>query len=193
MQRLFVTFSILALLAFSAGCAEMTTPFGLTAAGGKPVSQSVLLGVPLPAGMAFYPSHSHITGQDGLETLRGSAGPALCAATLASGLQAQGWKLRLSQTKDSRAMYIFDNGGRIASIHISVQTPPMLTVVEIAASAPLPDGSSITLPISSTGSSDSSTGGQGSEGSGQYDSGGISTAPLSGSTSTHGNIQERNL
>lgn len=83
---------------------------GMTASGGRPTPSSVLLGVALPAGTEYFPSHSSISGQDGVEILRSSSGPAVCAGTIASGLQARGWKVRLSQTSGNRGFYIFENG-----------------------------------------------------------------------------------
>ena len=76
MHRLLVTISLL-LLPLIAGCAGFTNPLtGTTVGGGVVANTSRLLGTPLPAGMEFYAEHSRIEGQDGMETLRGTASPA---------------------------------------------------------------------------------------------------------------------
>ena len=164
MHRPLVTLPIIALLFFLSGCSGMGGFGGMTASGGRPTPSSVLLGVALPAGTEFFPSHSSISGQDGVEILRSSSGPVVCAGTIASGLQARGWKVRLSQTSGNRGFYIFENGGRLAIVHVSIQTPPMQTLVQIAAGTQLPDGATVTLPVmtrhtetpsSATGSTDS--------------------------------------
>ena len=142
MHRPLVTLPIIALLFFLSGCSGMGGFGGMTASGGRPTPSSVLLGVALPAGTEYFPSHSSISGQDGVEILRSSSGPAVCAGTIASGLQARGWKVRLSQTS-------------------GIQTPPMQTLVQIAAGTQLPDGATVTLPVMSqhTGTPSSATGG----------------------------------
>ena len=137
MHRPLVTLPIIALLFFLSGCSGMGGFGGMTASGGRPTPSSVLLGVALPAGTEYFPSHSSISGQDGVEILRSSSGPAVCAGTIASGLQARGWKVRLSQTSGNRGFYIFENGGRLAIVHVSIQTPPMQTLVQIAAGTQL--------------------------------------------------------
>ena len=147
MHRPLVTLPIIALLFFLSGCSGMGGFGGMTASGGRPTPSSVLLGVALPAGTEYFPSHSSISGQDGVEILRSSSGPAVCAGTIASGLQARGWKVRLSQTSGNRGFYIFENGGRLAIVHVSIQTPPMQTLVQIAAGTQLPDGATVTLPV----------------------------------------------
>ena len=161
MHRPLVTLPIIALLFFLSGCSGMGGFGGMTASGGRPTPSSVLLGVALPAGTEYFPSHSSISGQDGVEILRSSSGPAVCAGTIASGLQARGWKVRLSQTSGNRGFYIFENGGRLAIVHVSIQTPPMQTLVQIAAGTQLPDGATVTLPVMSqhTGTPSSATGG----------------------------------
>ena len=89
MHRPLVTLPIIALLFFLSGCSGMGGFGGMTASGGRPTPSSVLLGVALPAGTEYFPSHSSISGQDGVEILRSSSGPAVCAGTIASGLQAR--------------------------------------------------------------------------------------------------------
>lgn len=148
MHRPLVTLPLLALLFLLGGCAGMGSFGGVSASGGRPASTSVLLGVSLPAGTEYFPSHSNISGQDGVEILRSSAGPAVCAGAIANGLQSQGWKVRLSQTAANRGFYVFENGGRIAAVHVGIQTPPMQTLIQIAAGPQMPDGASVTLPMS---------------------------------------------
>ena len=125
MHRPLVTLPIIALLFFLSGCSGMGGFGGMTASGGRPTPSSVLLGVALPAGTEYFPSHSSISGQDGVEILRSSSGPAVCAGTIASGLQARGWKVRLSQTSGNRGFYIFENGGRLAIVHVSIRERPL--------------------------------------------------------------------
>ena len=75
MHRPLVTLPIIALLFFLSGCSGMGGFGGMTASGGRPTPSSALLGVALPAGTEFFPSHSSISGQDGVEILRSSSGP----------------------------------------------------------------------------------------------------------------------
>ena len=114
MHRLLVTISLL-LLPLIAGCAGFTNPLtGTTVGGGVVANTSRLLGTPLPAGMEFYAEHSRIEGQDGMETLRGTASPAMCARTVCDALQADGWAIRLGYATETRALYAFEKQGRPA-------------------------------------------------------------------------------
>ncbi len=138
------------LLAFAlllqAACASFDSLTGHSAAGGTPVQQSVLLGIPLPAGMEYYPSHSAVSGGEGVEVLRGTVSPATCAMAVAQAMLDQGWHVRLSKTMGSRAWYLFERDASFAVVHVRIQTPPGMTLVEIAKGRALPDGATFAMP-----------------------------------------------
>ena len=176
MHRLLVTISLL-LLPLIAGCAGFTNPLtGTTVGGGVVANTSRLLGTPLPAGMEFYAEHSRIEGQDGMETLRGTASPAMCARTVCDALQADGWAIRLGYATETRALYAFEKQGRLAVVNILPQAS--LTLMTLYTSSVPP----ASIPIPFTKKPDYSFEG----------TGGLSTAP-EGQQGSSGPIQERDL
>ncbi len=135
MHRLLVTL-VFVLAAAGAGCSTYVNPLtGTTIAGGVPASTSRLLGIRLPSNMDFYPEHSRITGQDGMEVLRGDAGPAACASSVINGMAGQGWTPRLGSASDMRACYAYEKDGRLAVITIYPQSPTTMTLLIIYTSS----------------------------------------------------------
>lgn len=131
MHRLLVTLTLL-ILPILAGCAGVANPLtGTTAGGGLVARESKLLGTPLPLGMDFYPEHSRIEGQDGMEVLRGDASLYMCASKTCTALQNAGWTTRLAYATSSRACYVFEKDGRLAVITIHPQSPTTLTLMVI--------------------------------------------------------------
>lgn len=134
------------------GCSSLgiQTPFGndpLT--GGQDATTSLLLGVPIPAGMQRYPSHGYTsTGVDGqtqgLETYRGNVDSNYAATTMFNGLQSAGWHLRMQNRKGDRAVYVYQKGKSLADIVFHRQG--ILTIMEIWESARLEDGMSLLRP-----------------------------------------------
>ena len=194
MHRLLVTLTLL-ILPILAGCAGVANPLtGTTAGGGLVARESKLLGTPLPLGMDFYPEHSRIEGQDGMEVLRGDASLYMCASKTCTALQNAGWTTRLAYATSSRACYVFEKDGRLAVITIHPQSPTTLTLMVIYTCSAPPAG--LPMPIQEK-SSFSFGFGSGSEkstdGSSGYPAeegtGGLSTAPVHES----GTIQERDL
>ncbi|MDY0259171.1 MAG: hypothetical protein RBR41_05835 [Desulfovibrio sp.] len=204
MRRPLVIIALLALLATLSGCASigLENPFSndpLT--GGTDTTTSLLLGVPTPAGMQRYGSHGFQDfgpggGRQGLEVLRGKVDTGFAAQIMYSGLQSQGWQLRLALRKGARAVYVYDRGSTMAVLSFDSQT--LLTVLNIWVADRLPDGSPLPMQ-DAAGSSGGPSGSDGLGGSG--DAGGMNTAPQggqpgrSGGTSGSGGsgIQERNL
>lgn len=212
MRRPLVIIALLALLATLPGCATigLENPFSndpLT--GGTDTTTSLLLGVPTPAGMQRYGSHGFQDfgpggGRQGLEVLRGKVDTGFAAQIMYSGLQSQGWQLRLALRKGTRAVYVYDRGATMAVLSFDSQT--LLTVLNIWVADRLPDGSP--LPMQDAAGSSGNADGAGSSGGmgGSGDAGGMNTAPQggqpgrSGGTSGSGGsggsssgIQERNL
>ncbi len=197
MHRLLVTIALL-LLPLVAGCGGFTNPLTGTTVGGGVVSHtSRLLGTPLPAGMEFYSEHSRIEGQDGMEVLRGTASPAMCARTVCDALQADGWSIRLGYATETRALYVFEKQGRVAAISILPQAS--LTLMTIYTSS-MPPAS---IPIPFTKKPDYSFGFGSSSASNtdtsspdippmEEGTGGLSTAPESPQGGS-GQLQERDL
>jgi hypothetical protein len=182
------------------GCASMdiSNPFSndpLT--GGVDTGTSQLLGVPTPAGMQRFPTHGYQNGTQGLEVFRGDVDMAFVAQIMFTGMQGQGWQLRMAQRKGNRGVYVYDKGATIATLVVEKET--MGTVLAIWVSDRMPDGA--TLPMQeNTGTS--GYGGTSSSGSGSYgdsygNGGGMNTTPKPGTTETWGNksgsVQERNL
>ncbi|MBQ1844802.1 MAG: hypothetical protein II132_02495 [Desulfovibrio sp.] len=146
MSRPALSLLLASMLLLPAGCAFFDPLTGRSAAGGAPAVQSVLLGIPLPAGMEYYPSHSAVSGDEGVEVLRGSAAPATCAMAVAQAMLDQGWRVRLSKTAGARAWYLFERDASFAVVHVRIQTPPGMTLVEIAKGRALPDGATFAMP-----------------------------------------------
>ncbi len=152
MHRLLVTL-LLSLIALAGGCSSYVNPLtGATLAGGVPASSSRLLGFRLPAGMAYYAEHSRISGQDGVEILRGEAGPGACAASAVNGMQELGWTPRLGSASNIRAVYAYEKDGRMAVITIYPQSPTTMTLMIIYTSSRNPEH--MPLPYSSADSQD---------------------------------------
>ncbi|WP_022654923.1 hypothetical protein [uncultured Desulfovibrio sp.] len=151
MRRTLVTLALGLILA-AQGCAPMGVgnPFSndpLT--GGADTASSQLLGVPLPAGMQRYASHSYMNygvdgGREGLETLRGNVDATQAAQSMFTALQGQGWQLRLSLRKGDRSLHVYDKGNSLAVLAFRRQT--VLTILEIWTGGRLPDGSALSLP-----------------------------------------------
>lgn len=197
MQRLLVTLTLL-LLPVLAGCAGHTIPFtGTTAGGGVVAHESKLLGIAIPKGMDFYPEHSQIEGADGMEILRGTASPTLCATSVTNALQDAGWKARLGYATETRALYAFEKQGRLAVINIQPQSG--FTLMTIYTSATPPHG--VPIPVRKKadysfgfGSSSSSSSDAGSSDipAQEEGTGGLSTAPET-SSEGGGTFEERDL
>ena len=214
MRRPLVILTLLSLLATLPGCASigLENPFSsdpLT--GGTDTATSLLLGVPTPAGMQRYTSHGFQDfgpggGRQGLEVLRGQVNTGFAAQIMYSGLQGQGWQLRMALRKGARAVYVYDRGSTMAVLTFESQTA-VLTVLNIWVADRLPDGAPLPMQdTANTPNSDASSDSGGFGGSG--DTGGMNTAPQGGhpaqnspgqsggsygSGSTSGGLQERSL
>ncbi len=196
MHGLLVTLLIM-LMTLACSCTGYVNPItGNTLSGGVPATQSRLLSVRLPSGMECIPDHSKIDGSDGLEIVRGDASPALCAQVITTGMQDQGWRLRLATAANMRACYAYENGSRTAVITIEPQTGTSMTLVTIATSSGTPSGTP--LPVAparknpfdfSFGSNNNSDSSDSSGSSGSLSTEPLSTAPESGS----GHIEGRNI
>ncbi len=183
---------LLALMLLLSSCTGYVNPItGTTLSGGVPATQSRLLNVRLPSGMECIPDHCKIDGSDGLEIVRGDASPALCAQVITTGMQDQGWTLRLATAANLRACYVYDNGSRTAAITIEPQTGTSLTLVTIATSSGTPSGTPLPVaparknPFDFGGGSNSNDSGSmnSSDSSGSLNTAPLSTAPESGSGS----------
>ncbi len=208
MRRPLVILTLLSLLATLPGCASigLENPFSndpLT--GGTDTATSLLLGVPTPAGMQRYGSHGFQDfgpggGRQGLEVLRGQVDTGFAAQIMYSGLQGQGWQLRMALRKGARAVYVYDRGATMAVLTFESQT--MLTVLNIWVADRLPDGAALPMQdAANTGNS--GTGGDSGGLGGSSDSGGMNTSPQGGhsgqnsgsygSSGSGGGLQERSL
>ena len=211
MRRPLVILTLLSLLATLPGCASigLENPFSndpLT--GGTDTATSLLLGVPTPAGMQRYGSHGFQDfgpggGRQGLEVLRGQVDTGFAAQIMYSGLQGQGWQLRMALRKGARAVYVYDRGATMAVLTFESQT--MLTVLNIWVADRLPDGAA--LPMQDAANmGNSGTGGDSGGLGGSSDSGGMNTTPQGGhsgqssggsygggNSSGGGGLQERSL
>lgn len=209
MRRPLVILTLLSLLATLPGCASigLENPFSndpLT--GGTDTATSLLLGVPTPAGMQRYGSHGFQDfgpggGRQGLEVLRGQVDTGFAAQIMYSGLQGQGWQLRMALRKGARAVYVYDRGATMAVLTFESQT--MLTVLNIWVADRLPDGAALPMQdAANTGNS--GTGGDSGGLGGSSDSGGMNTSPqgghsgqgsgsYGGGNSNGGGLQERSL
>lgn len=203
--------AVLLLLSLLTACASFTNPLtGTTVGGGTVARTSRLLGTPLPSGMEFYAEHSRIEGQDGMEVLRGTSSPAMCARTVCDALQNDGWTARLASATETRALYVFERDGRIAAVNILPQANLTVMILYVSSSAP----ASLPIPVMKKADHSFNFGfGSSSRGSGAgssrspYDSqdygipaqqegtGGLSTAPEApyGESTGGSTIQERDL
>ncbi|MDD4702043.1 MAG: hypothetical protein PHI96_07465 [Desulfovibrio sp.] len=181
MRRPLVILTLLSLLATLPGCASigLENPFSsdpLT--GGTDTATSLLLGVPTPAGMQRYGSHGFQDfgpggGRQGLEVLRGQVNTGFAAQIMYSGLQGQGWQLRMALRKGARAVYVYDRGSTMAVLTFESQAS-MLTVLNIWVADRLPDGAP--LPMQDAANTPNSGGGD----AGGSGTGGMNTAPQGG-------------
>ena len=166
--------------------------------------KSQLLGVSIPAGMQRFPTHGYQTagtgGAQGLEIFRGDADMGFVAQIMFSGLQSQGWHLRMAQRKGVRGVYVYERGSTVATLTVERET--VGTVLAIWVADRMPDGA--TLPMQeNTGASGygggSNSGGSGTSGYSESTGGGggMNSSPKPGFTETwggnKGGLQERNL
>ena len=209
MRRPLVILVLLAVLATIQGCASMglENPFSNDPfTGGTDAPTSQLLGVAAPAGMQRYASHGFQSfgpggGRQGLEVLRGQVNTAFAAQIMYSGLQSQGWQLRLALRKGTRAVYVYDRGAAMAVLTFESQA--LLTIMNIWTGDRLPDGA----PLPMQDAADAAAAPPAGDSGGFGDSGGMNTAPQSGqgghgsqggnygggNYSGGGGLQERNL
>lgn len=142
--------ALLFLLAFAlGGCASLgiSSPFGndpLT--GGVDASTIKLLQIPLPIGLQYFPSHSHIiagTPPDGVETYRGNVDQAACAINLFNNLRNAGWQLRMYQRYGKRAIFVYHKDNRMAACVFSRQG--LLSILDIWVAPYLEDNASLSF------------------------------------------------
>ena len=210
MLRPLVILAVTLLAALMAGCStmEISNPFTndpLT--GGVDSGKSQLLAVSTPAGMQRFPTHGYQVpgtgGTQGLEIFRGDVEMGFAAQTMYTGLQGQGWHLRMAQRKGVRGVYVYERGSSIATL--TIEREAIGTVLAIWVADRMPDGA--TLPMQeNTGASGYGGGSGSSSGAGGGTSGfsestggggGMNSAPKPGFSeswgSNKGGIQERNL
>lgn len=204
MRRPLVILAVTLLAALMAGCAsmEISNPFTndpLT--GGVDAGTSQLLGVATPAGMQRFPTHGYQTtgagGAQGLEIFRGNVEMGFAAQIMFSGLQGQGWHLRMAQRKGTRSVYVYERGAALATLVIERET--MGTVLAVWVADRMPDGA--TLPMQENAGASGYSGSGSGNSSGYSEStgggGGMNSAPKPGFTETwggnQGGLQERNL
>lgn len=131
------------------GCANLGLPQPFNndpLTGGVDASQSLLLQIPIPAGLQRYPSHSSINGagrREGVETLRGYVDQTVCATSFYTSLKQAGWQLRMYQRLGQRAVYIYQKGNEIVCLVFKEQGA--LTIVEIWLGARLVDNTQLTF------------------------------------------------
>lgn len=132
---------------FLQGCASgLMQPFGKDpVTGGEDTGQSLLLGVSTPAGLQRYPSHSHVEGGQGLETMRGYVDQLACSMNLYNSLRQAGWQLRMKQRYGQRAIYIYEKNNDLAALVFRSQAT--LTILEIWLGPKLVDNADINFGI----------------------------------------------
>jgi len=196
------------LSAMMAGCSSMniSNPFSndpLT--GGVDTGSSQLLGVPTPAGMQRFPTHGYQTtgsgGAQGLEVFRGDADMGFVAQIMYTGLQGQGWQLRMAQRKNGHAVYVYEKGSTLATLE--VEREAMGTLLFIWVADRLPDGAALPRQENTGTSGYGGSGNSGGKGAGSYNEsygggGGMNSTPKPGFTESWGSgnkggLQERNL
>lgn len=137
---------VLMLACFLAGCvipgqnAYLNDPF----TGGVDATRSKLLNIPLPSGLQYYPSHSHITGggrKDGLEIWRGYIDEEAAASHIYATLKQAGWQIRMMEKAGSRSAYIYQHEKELCAIIFQKQG--VLTIVQIWAGPRLEHGTSL--------------------------------------------------
>ncbi|MBD5553323.1 MAG: hypothetical protein HDQ44_03195, partial [Desulfovibrio sp.] len=112
--------------------------------GGVDSRASLLLNIPLPSGLQYYPSHSSKKGggrQEGLEVLRGHVDQGQAATSFYSHLKLAGWQLRMREDAGNRAIYIYEKGDELCAILFQAQG--MLTIVQIWKGARLADNAQL--------------------------------------------------
>lgn len=189
MPRLFVTLSLCALFALSAGCASLgiDNPFGP----GENTRQSQLLGVAFPAGMTLSNDHSRVSGSEGVEVAFGQVASSAAAQNLFNSLQGAGWQLRLQQSRASKGVYVYENGERMAVVVVESQA--VQTVMTVCAGNRLPDGSMLSLSGGGSDGGDTSDAGSGGGfGTPAADAPPVGTSESWGAPSS-GGLQEREL
>lgn len=114
--------------------------------GGENATMSKTLGVQMPGNFQYYPSHSFVNQGEGqgLETWRGYMDPAIAAMRMFNNLKADGWQLRVSLQRSSRALYVYQKNNLYAIITFHKQGA--LTIMEIWTSPALPDDSILEMP-----------------------------------------------
>ncbi len=143
MSRLFVILA--SCLVLLGGCAEMHlhNPFSsdpLT--GGENVGTSRLLTLSVPAGMQLFPSHGSTAADGGgLEIYRGWVDMNVVAQYMHSGMQGQGWNVRLARRKDSRAVYVYERTTSMAVL--TVERTALGTLLCIWTGERLADGAAL--------------------------------------------------
>lgn len=179
MPRVFVTLSLLTLLALSAGCAQMgiSSPFASDSTPG----QSELLGVSLPAGMERSSRHSRPA--EGLEVATGYADANRVAQAMFTALQSAGWQLRLQQMRNGKGLFLYERGQQLALVSVDAQT--VQTILYIVAGTRLPNGSTLNIAVPAESSAE-----DGSRSEALPDS---TPAPSGGWGSSGGGLQERSL
>ena len=188
MPRLFVTLSLCALFALSAGCASLgiDNPFGP----GENTRQSQLLGVAFPAGMTLSGEHSRVNGSEGVEVAFGQVTSSAVAQNLFNSLQGAGWQLRLQQSRANKGIYVYENGERMAVVVVESQA--VQTVMTVCAGNRLPDGSMLSLS-----GGGSASGGDGGASDGGFAAPAADAPPVGTSESwgapSSGGLQEREL
>lgn len=196
MQRTIVTIALALGLAFGQGCASgLIGPFSDNdpITGGINANTSQLLEIPLPAGLQRYSGHGFQSigesgSREGLEVLRGNINANLAAQQIFSGMQGQGWQLRLALNKNNRAIYVYDKQDRTAALTFRPQT--MLTVIDIWAGPRLPDGTALEMPQAPSPAIRSI---QGEEFGPLGPDGDKSTPPATGYTETWGATSEKDI
>ena len=215
MQRPLVILAVTLLAALMAGCStmEISNPFTndpLT--GGVDTGKSQLLAVSTPAGMQRFPTPGYQVpgtgGAQGLEIFRGDADMGFVAQIMFTGLQGQGWHLRMAQRKGIRSVYVYERGSAVATLTLERETVGTLLAIWVADR--MPDGATLPMQENTGASGYGGSGGSGSSGgssgyteSNGSSSGGMNSTPKpgfteswggnSGNSGSRGGLQERNL
>lgn len=132
--------------------------------GGVDTASSRLLGISLPAGMQLYSSHGFMLSDSmtptGLEVLRGEVDTDQAAQHMHTGLQSQGWHLRMNIRKGRRLTQVYDNGQELSVLHFRPQVA--FTIMEIWRGTRLENGAGnaifTEIPFGGTGDTGSSDG-----------------------------------
>lgn len=112
--------------------------------GGMDQEASVLLNIPLPAGLQYYPSHSRIMGgarKEGVEIWRGYVDAESAALHIYNSLKQRGWQIRLFERAGSQGVYVYEHTQELADIVFLKQGS--LTIVQIWVGPRLEDGAAL--------------------------------------------------